>query len=83
MIFQDESLTLMRTSPIDFTKQSNSFDSGCYDHSSSGDLQSLTSSSIMQIPSSIPSVRLNCSATRRSNSTKRVSFYEEPAATYV
>lgn len=89
-IIHDESLALMKTSPVDMTRQSNSFDSGCYERSSSSvDLQSLTSSSIIQNPSSMPSARLTNSAARRSNSNKRVSFYEEPStiilttATYV
>jgi hypothetical protein len=73
-VLRDESLSLMRTSPLDITQQSNSFDSGCYDRSSSsGDLQSLTSSSIIQIPSSRPSAH-------RPNTNKKVSFYEEPSA---
>jgi len=83
-ILNDESLSLMRTSPLDLGRQSNSFDSGYYDHSSSGgDIQSLASSSIMQIPSSLPSVRLINSAARRSTSNKRVSFYDEPKAIVV
>lgn len=74
----------MRTSPLDVAPQTNSFDSGYYDHSSSGgDVQSLTSSSIMQNVSSTPSVRLTSSAARRSHSTKKVSFYEEPTAVVV
>lgn len=80
----------MRTSPLDVTHQTNSFDSGYYDHSSSGgDVQSLTSSSLMQNASSTQSVRLAHSAVRRPNSMKKVSFYEEPTtvvittATYV
>lgn len=80
----------MRTSPLDVTHQTNSFDSGYYDHSSSGgDVQSLTSSSLMQNATSTQSVRLTSSTGRRPNSMKRVSFYEEPkpvvvtTATYV
>jgi hypothetical protein len=83
-ILNDESLSLMRTSPLDLGRQSNSFDSGYYDRSSSGgDIQSLASSSIMQIPSSLPSVRLINSAARRPTSNKRVSFYDEPKAIVV
>jgi hypothetical protein len=76
----------MKTSPLDMITndkphQSNSFDSGCYDHSSSSvDGQSLASSSVMQLPSSTPSARLTNSAARRSNTNKKVSFYEEPTA---
>jgi hypothetical protein len=81
-ILNDESLSLMRTSPLDIAQQSNSFDSG-YDHSSSGDLQSLTSSSMMQIPSSLQSKRLTNCVLRRSNSNKKVSFYDEPKAIVV
>ncbi|CAF3012461.1 unnamed protein product [Rotaria sp. Silwood2] len=80
-ILRDESLSLMKTSTSDVARQSNSIDSGCYDRSSSGgDIQSFTSSSMVRIPSSIPSTRLTNSAARRSNSNKRVSFYEEPTA---
>jgi len=83
-ILHDESLALMKTSPIDMARQSNSFDSGYYERSTSSvDLQSLASSSIIQIPSSIPSARLTNSAARRSNSNKKVSFYEEPSAVIV
>ena len=81
-ILNDESLSLMRTSPLEIRHQSNSFDSG-YDQSSSGDMQSLTSSSIMQIPSSLQSTRLTNSVLRRSNSNKKVSFYDEPKAIVV
>lgn len=71
----------MKTSPLNTPLQTNSFDSGCYDRSSSGgDVQSLTSSSIVRIPSSIPSARLTNSTTRRLNTNKKVSFYEEPTA---
>lgn len=80
-ILRDESLDLMKTSPLDMTRHGNSFDSGCYERSSSSvDIQSLTSSSIIHNPSSHPSVRLANSAARRSNINKRVSFYEEPSA---
>ncbi|CAF0867984.1 unnamed protein product [Rotaria sordida] len=80
-ILRDESLSLMKTSTTDVIHQSNSIDSGCYDRSSSGgDLQSFTSSSMVRVPSSIPSGRLTSSAVRRSNSNKKVSFYEEPTA---
>jgi hypothetical protein len=78
-ILHDESLPLMKTSPLDMAPQSNSFDSGCYDHSSSsGDAQSLTSSYVIQVPSSIPSARLRTPSARRSNTNKKVSFYEDP-----
>ena len=71
----------MKTSPLNTPRQTNSFDSGCYDRSSSsGDIQSLTSSSVVQNSSSIPSARLNSSTTRRSHTNKKVSFYEEPTA---
>jgi len=80
----------MKTSPIDMTRQSNSFDSGYYERSTSSvDVQSLASSSIIQIPSSIPSARLTNFTAHRSNTNKKVSFYEEPStmilttATYV
>ncbi|CAF0849351.1 unnamed protein product [Rotaria sp. Silwood1] len=80
-ILRDESLSLMKTSTSDVVRQSNSIDSGCYDRSSSGgDIQSFTSSSMVRIQSSIPSTRLTSSVARRSNSHKRVSFYEEPTA---
>lgn len=82
--------TLTKASSLNYPRQTNSFDSGYYDRSSSGgDVQSFTSSSVLQAPSSIPSVRLNSSTTRRSNTTKKVSFYDEPiriastTATYV
>ncbi len=80
-VLRNETLPLMKTSPLDMAPQSNSFDSGCYDHSSSSvDGQSLASSSVMQLPSSTPSARLTNSAARRSNTNKKVSFYEEPTA---
>ncbi len=81
-ILNDESLSLMRTSPLEIGHQSNSFDSG-YDQSSSGDLQSLTSSSIMQISSSLQPSRFTNSVLRRSNANKKVSFYDEPKAIVV
>lgn len=79
-----ESLTSMKTFPTtNFIRQSGSFDSGYYDQSSNGgDFQSLTSSSLLQAATNtIPPVRLNSSTTRRSNATKKVSFYEDPSAT--
>ncbi|CAF2096598.1 unnamed protein product [Rotaria magnacalcarata] len=79
--FRDESLSSIKTSTIDAVRQSNSFDSGYFDRSSSGgDLQSLTSSSLIQIQNSFPSGRLNSSIARRSNTNKKVSFSEEPTA---
>jgi hypothetical protein len=85
----------MKTSPLDMitndkTRQSNSFDSGCYDRSSnSGDTHSVTSVSINQTSSSLPSARLTSASTRRSNINKRVSFEDQykaitiTTATYV
>lgn len=79
--FRDESLSSMKTSTLEAIRQSNSCDSGYFDHSSTGgDIQSLTSSSLVQIQSSIPSVRLTSSTVRRSASNKKVSFYDEPSA---
>ncbi|CAF3441269.1 unnamed protein product [Rotaria socialis] len=79
--FRDESLFSIKTSTIAAVRQSNSFDSGYFDRSSSGgDMQSLTSSSLIQIQNSIPSGRLNSSIARRSNTNKKVSFSEEPTA---
>ncbi len=73
-VLRDESLALMKTSPLDMAPQSNSFDSGWYERSTSSvDVQSLTSSSNIQIQSSTPSAH-------RPNTNKKVSFYEEPSA---
>jgi hypothetical protein len=85
----DESLPLMKTSSLDMivndkTRQSNSCDSGCYDRSSSsGDTRSITSLSINQPASSMPSARLTSASTRRSNITKKVSFDDQPTAVIV
>ena len=77
----DRSSSFTRTSPIDIARQSVSFDSNCYDRSSSGgDVQSLTSSSLLQMPSTIPSARLINPVLRRPNTNKKVSFYEEATA---
>ncbi|CAF3353240.1 unnamed protein product [Rotaria socialis] len=65
------------------TRQSNSSDSGCYDRSSSsGDTHSITSASINHTPCSIPSGRLTSASTRRSNTSKKVSF-EDQARTII
>lgn len=71
-------------------RQSNSLDSGCYDRSSSsGDTHSITSLSINQASSSLPSARLTSASTRRSNINKKVSFEDQSTsmifrtATYV
>lgn len=83
-----QTLSIMKNSPLGMTtknktRQSNSFDSGCYDQcSSSGDTQSVASSSINQTSSSVPSARLTSASTRRSNSTKKVSF-EDPSKTFI
>ncbi|UJR23355.1 hypothetical protein I4U23_026367 [Adineta vaga] len=70
--------SLMQTSPNDLAPQSNVYDSHWHDCSNSieCDGRSLTSSSIVQIPSSILTGQLAASASRRTQ--KRVSFYEEP-----
>ncbi|CAF2512485.1 unnamed protein product [Rotaria sp. Silwood2] len=79
----DENLSLMKTSllgmiPNNKIRQSNSIDSGCYDQSSSsGDAQSITSVSMNQVSSSIPSARLASASTRRSNISKKVSFEDQ------
>ena len=91
----DDGLSLMKTSPLDLitndkTRQSNSFDSGCYDRSSSSaDTQSVMSLNIHQASSSVPSARFTSGSTRRSNTAKKVSFEDQPTkvivttATYV
>ena len=90
----DDSLSLMRTSPLDLLPKhqihpSISSDSGCYDRSSSADTRSMTSSSIHRASSSIPSARLTSANTRRSNIHKKVSFEDQfstiivTATTYV
>jgi hypothetical protein len=79
----------MKTSPLDMitndkTRQSNSFDSGCYDRSSSsGDTRSVTSLSIHQGSTIVPSARLTSASTRRSNLTKKVSFEDQSTAVIV
>jgi hypothetical protein len=95
-ILNADNLSLMKTSAFDLTtndktRQSNSFDSGCYDRGSSisGDTHSITSFSINQVSSSIPSARLTSASTRRSNIQKKVSFEDQSStvilttATYV
>ncbi|CAF3455030.1 unnamed protein product [Rotaria socialis] len=86
----DENSPLMKTSILGMissnnnnTRQSNSSDSGCYDRSSSsGDTHSITSASINHTPCSIPSGRLTSASTRRSNTSKKVSF-EDQARTII
>ncbi|CAM4741825.1 unnamed protein product [Rotaria magnacalcarata] len=85
----DEILPLTKTSILGMissnnnTRQSNSVDSGCYDRSSSsGDTHSITSVSINHTSSSIPSGRLTSASTRRSNTSKKVSF-EDQARTII
>jgi len=76
-ILNNETLSLIQTSPLDVAPHSNLFDSDYLARSSSRcDAQSLTSSTIVQLPSSILSEQLNHSAARRT--LKKVSFYEEP-----
>lgn len=83
-ILREDSFLSIKTSTSNVPRQSNSFDSGCYDRSSSiGDVQSLTSSSLVQITSSVPSARLNSSAARRPNTNKKVSFYDDSTAVIV
>jgi hypothetical protein len=93
-IINNDNLPLMKKSIIDLippnkTRQSNSFDSGCYDRSSSSDTHSITSFSINQASSSLPSARLTSASTRRSNTQKKVSFEDQSStmilntATYV
>lgn len=86
----DDSLPLMKTSPLDFLPKqqihpSISSDSGCYDRCSSADTRSITSSSVHPISSSIPSARLTSANTRRSNINKKVSFEDQfqTVTTYV
>lgn len=71
-------LSSLQTSPFDLPPESSTFSPRWQDRGSSvaGDAQSLTSSSVMHIPSSILSGQMNTSASRRTN--KKVSFYEEP-----
>ncbi|CAF0917905.1 unnamed protein product [Adineta ricciae] len=85
-ILSDESLLLSKALPADTnlngkTPKSNSFDSGCDDHSSncSGDSQTRTSFSINHgLLSSNPSVQFNSvSSTRRSHTSKKVSFEDQ------
>ncbi|CAF0727881.1 unnamed protein product [Rotaria sp. Silwood1] len=79
----DENSPLMKTSllgmiPNNKIRQSNSIDSGCYDQSSSsGDAQSITSLIMNQASSSVPSARLASASTRRSNTSKKVSFEDQ------
>ncbi|UJR25540.1 hypothetical protein I4U23_006886 [Adineta vaga] len=84
-LLSDESSLAMKILPTDKimhgkTQQSNSFDSGCDDHSSncSGDSHNRTFSSNNQALSSNPSIRFNSvSSTRRSHSNKKVSFEDQ------
>jgi hypothetical protein len=72
------SLSLMQTPSFDGSHQSNVFSPRWDDRGNNvaDDGQSLASSSVMHIPSSILSAQLNTSASRRTG--KKVSFYEEP-----
>lgn len=90
----DDSLPLMKTSSLDLLAKhhihpSNSSDSGCYDQSSTTDTRSITSLSVNQACSSLPSARLTSANTRRSNINKKVSFEDQfstviiTTATYV
>jgi hypothetical protein len=68
----------------DKTRESHSVDSGCYDRSSSsGDTRSITSLSIHQASSSLPSTRLISATTRRSNINKKVSFEDQSSTVIV
>jgi len=88
LLLTDESLPLMKTSPLDLlsneksttNQQSNSSDSGCYDRNSSNssmDTHSNVSSTINGTSSTVPSARLTSASTRRSNLTKKVSFEDQ------